>query len=97
VVVGGPLLTVTGNRLPRKNLLLALMALFIVGNLISAVSHSYASRDAAGRRRPRVHGEHRRVQPRERVRRLAGRPGHRRRQTWPPSTSNGTTEPVRPA
>ena len=42
VVVGGPLLTVAGNRIPRKNLLVGLMALFIAGNLISAVSHSYA-------------------------------------------------------
>ncbi|GAA3437467.1 MFS transporter [Kutzneria kofuensis] len=42
VVVGGPLLTVAGNRVPRKNLLLGLMVLFIAGNLISALAHSYA-------------------------------------------------------
>jgi DHA1 family inner membrane transport protein len=42
VVVGGPLLTVAGNRIPRKNLLLGLMVLFIAGNLISALAHSYA-------------------------------------------------------
>ena len=42
VVVGGPLLTVAGNRLPRKNLLLGLMVLFIAGNMISALAHSYA-------------------------------------------------------
>jgi DHA1 family inner membrane transport protein len=33
---------VAGNRLPRKNLLLGLMVLFIAGNLISAVANSYA-------------------------------------------------------
>ena len=42
VVVGGPLLAVAGNRIPRKNLLVGLMVLFIVGNLISALAHGYA-------------------------------------------------------
>src|SRR3954464_6184241 len=38
VVVGAPLLAVLGARLPRKQLLLGLMALFTVGNLASAVA-----------------------------------------------------------
>ena len=42
VVVGGPLLTVAGHRIPRKSLLIGLMGLFIAGNLISALAHSYA-------------------------------------------------------
>lgn len=42
VLVGAPLLTLTTGRLPRKVLLLALMALFTVGNLMAALSPSYA-------------------------------------------------------
>jgi DHA1 family inner membrane transport protein len=42
VVVGGPLLTVAGNRVSRKNLLVGLMVLFIAGNLISALANGYA-------------------------------------------------------
>ncbi|MCP3800865.1 MFS transporter [Allokutzneria sp. A3M-2-11 16] len=41
VVVGAPLLTALGSRLPRKTILVALMGLFIVGNLVSAVAGSY--------------------------------------------------------
>jgi DHA1 family inner membrane transport protein len=41
VVVGAPLLAVLGARLPRKQLLLALMAAFTVGNLASAVAPSF--------------------------------------------------------
>ncbi|KOV85167.1 MFS transporter [Nocardia sp. NRRL S-836] len=41
VVVGAPLLTVLGGRLPRKKMLLGLMVLFIAGNLLSAVAGSY--------------------------------------------------------
>lgn len=42
VMVGAPLLTLTTGRVPRKTLLLALMGLFTLGNLLSAVSPSYA-------------------------------------------------------
>lgn len=41
VVVGGPLLAVTGIRVPRKKMLLALMLVFIAGNLLSAVAPAY--------------------------------------------------------
>ncbi|MFF2043659.1 MFS transporter [Kitasatospora sp. NPDC058170] len=41
VVVGGPLLTVLGTKAPRKGMLLALMGLFIVGNLVSALAPAY--------------------------------------------------------
>lgn len=38
VVVGAPLLTVLGVRLPRKTMLLSMMALFSVGNLLFALA-----------------------------------------------------------
>ncbi|GAA3692085.1 MFS transporter [Nonomuraea antimicrobica] len=41
MVVGAPALTVLGNRLPRKTMLLALAALLVVGSLLCAVSGSY--------------------------------------------------------
>src|SRR5690348_18273471 len=41
VVVGAPLLTAVGSRLSRKSVLLALMVLFIAGNLVSALADSY--------------------------------------------------------
>ena len=41
VMVGAPLLTLTTGRLPRKTLLLLLMALFILGNALSAIAPSY--------------------------------------------------------
>ena len=41
VVAGAPLLTLTTGRLPRKTLLLMLMAIFTIGNLLSAISPSY--------------------------------------------------------
>ncbi|MFI6596303.1 MFS transporter [Nonomuraea sp. NPDC050536] len=41
VAVGGPPLTMLGSRLSRKTMLLALMVLFIVGNLLSALAPSY--------------------------------------------------------
>ncbi|GHH30357.1 MFS transporter [Lentzea cavernae] len=41
VVVGAPLLTVLGGRLPRKKMLLGLMVLFIAGNLVSALADTY--------------------------------------------------------
>ncbi|MCP2257612.1 MFS transporter, DHA1 family, arabinose polymer transporter [Streptoalloteichus tenebrarius] len=43
IVVGAPLLTVLGTRMPRKRLLLWLVALFIVASLISAVAPGYAT------------------------------------------------------
>jgi DHA1 family inner membrane transport protein len=41
VVIGAPLLTMAGARLPRKSMLLALMTLFLAGNLLSALAPSY--------------------------------------------------------
>ncbi|MFC3749631.1 MFS transporter [Paenibacillus sp. GCM10012306] len=41
VAIGGPLLTALTVRLPRKTLLLALMALFVGANLISMVASDY--------------------------------------------------------
>ncbi|MER5767576.1 MFS transporter [Streptomyces sp. NPDC001985] len=43
VVIGGPLLVAGGIRLPRKAFLLGLMAIFIAGNLVSALSPGYES------------------------------------------------------
>ncbi|MBB5953662.1 DHA1 family inner membrane transport protein [Saccharothrix tamanrassetensis] len=42
VVFGGPLLVALGIRVPRKRMLLALMAIFVVGNLVSALAPGYA-------------------------------------------------------
>lgn len=42
VVVGAPLIAVLGSRLPRRSLLVALMAAFAVGNAASALASSYA-------------------------------------------------------
>ncbi|MCO1579771.1 MFS transporter [Crossiella sp. SN42] len=41
VVVGGPLLTALGGRLPRKTILVSLMGLFIAGNMFSALAETY--------------------------------------------------------
>ncbi|MFF6882178.1 MFS transporter [Streptomyces sp. NPDC012421] len=41
VVIGAPLLTALGSRIPRKRMLLLLMALFTVGNLASALAPDY--------------------------------------------------------
>ncbi|MFF9145504.1 MFS transporter [Streptomyces sp. NPDC014861] len=41
VVVGAPLLTALGSRIPRKRMLILLMALFTVGNLASALAPGY--------------------------------------------------------
>ncbi|WP_432110888.1 MFS transporter [Streptomyces sp. YPW6] len=41
VVIGAPLLTGLGSRIPRKRMLLALMALFTVGNLASALAPDF--------------------------------------------------------
>ena len=42
VVVGAPLITAGGSRLPRKQLLAGLMGLFVLGNLVCAVADDYA-------------------------------------------------------
>ncbi|MER7723718.1 MFS transporter [Streptomyces sp. NPDC096323] len=41
VVVGAPLLTAFGSRIPRKRMLLLLMALFTLGNLASALAPTF--------------------------------------------------------
>lgn len=41
VVLGAPLLTLTTGRVPRRTLLIGLMAIFTLGNLLAAVSNSY--------------------------------------------------------
>ncbi|MFI6864914.1 MFS transporter [Streptomyces sp. NPDC050421] len=41
VVLGAPLLTAVGSRIPRKRMLLLLMALFTVGNLASALAPDF--------------------------------------------------------
>lgn len=43
VVVGAPLLAILGSRLPRRNLLLLLMAIFAVGNFAAALAPDYHS------------------------------------------------------
>lgn len=43
VVIGAPLLAVLGARWPRRNLLLALMTVFAIGNFASAVVPDYGS------------------------------------------------------
>ncbi|MEN0108502.1 MAG: MFS transporter, partial [Pseudomonas sp.] len=43
VVVGAPLLAILGSRLPRRTLLLVLMAIFAIGNLATALSPDYHS------------------------------------------------------
>lgn len=43
VVIGAPLLAVLGARLPRRTLLLALMAVFALGNFASALAPGYGS------------------------------------------------------
>ncbi|MHA4820302.1 MFS transporter [Streptomyces aculeolatus] len=42
VVIGAPLLTALGSRIPRKRILLWLMALFSLGNLASALAPNFA-------------------------------------------------------
>lgn len=42
VVVGAPILTLATTRVPRKPLLIGLMAIFILGNLIAAIAPTYA-------------------------------------------------------
>jgi DHA1 family inner membrane transport protein len=47
VVIGAPLVAVLGARLPRRTMLVALMAFFTVGNLASALAPSFATLMAA--------------------------------------------------
>ncbi|WBB68388.1 MFS transporter [Micromonospora sp. WMMD812] len=42
VLIGAPLMTVLGTKVPRKRMLMALMGLFIAGNLVSALAPSFA-------------------------------------------------------
>ncbi len=41
VMIGAPLMTLTTGRVPRRTLLIALAAIFTVGNLLSAISTGY--------------------------------------------------------
>ncbi|MET9319143.1 MFS transporter [Streptomyces sp. NPDC003038] len=41
VVLGAPLMTVLGTRIPRKRMLMLLMGLFIVGNVLSALAPAF--------------------------------------------------------
>lgn len=43
VVVGAPLMTAAGARLPRKTMLVILMAVFIAGNLLCALAGDYTA------------------------------------------------------
>jgi DHA1 family inner membrane transport protein len=47
VAVGAPVLTIATRRLPRKTVLLALMAIFTLGNLACALADSYGALMAA--------------------------------------------------
>ncbi|NED83543.1 MFS transporter, partial [Streptomyces sp. SID11233] len=38
VVIGAPIMTLLGTRVPRKRMLMLLMGLFVLGNVISAVA-----------------------------------------------------------
>lgn len=42
VVIGAPVMTLTTSRVPRRTLLIALAGIFTAGNLLAAVSGSYA-------------------------------------------------------
>ncbi|MFE3449138.1 MFS transporter [Nonomuraea sp. NPDC059194] len=41
VLVGAPLMTILGTRVSRKTMLMALMGIFIAGNLLSAIAPAY--------------------------------------------------------
>ncbi len=47
VVVGAPIIAALGANLPRRRLLVTLMAVYLVGNLLSAAAPTYASLVAA--------------------------------------------------
>ncbi|MBR0657266.1 MFS transporter [Plastoroseomonas arctica] len=42
VMLGAPLMTLTTGRVPRRTLLIALMAIFTIGNVLAAISTSYS-------------------------------------------------------
>ena len=42
VMIGAPLMTLATGRVPRRTLLIGLMAIFTLGNVMSALSASYA-------------------------------------------------------
>ncbi|MEV6010632.1 MFS transporter [Streptomyces sp. NPDC051976] len=42
VVVGAPLMTLLGTKVPRKRMLMGLMGLFVVGNVVSALAPTFA-------------------------------------------------------
>lgn len=41
VLVGAPLLTILGTKVPRKQMLMALMGVFVVGNLLTALAPTF--------------------------------------------------------
>lgn len=41
VLIGAPLMTLTTSKVPRRTLLVALMAIYTIGNLLAALAHSY--------------------------------------------------------
>lgn len=43
VLIGAPLMTLTTGRIPRRQLLIGLMAIFTLGNLLSALATDYTS------------------------------------------------------
>ncbi|MDT3719059.1 MFS transporter [Pseudomonas oryzihabitans] len=43
VLIGAPLMTLTTGRIPRRQLLIGLMAIFTLGNLMSALASDYTS------------------------------------------------------
>ena len=43
VLIGAPLMTLTTGRIPRRHLLIGLMAIFTLGNLLSALASDYTS------------------------------------------------------
>ena len=47
VVIGAPLMTLTTGRVPRRTLLILLAGIFTLGNVLAAVSDSYAMLMAA--------------------------------------------------
>lgn len=43
VVIGAPLMTIAGNRIPRRGMLLLLMGFFVAGNLLCAIAPDYGT------------------------------------------------------
>jgi DHA1 family inner membrane transport protein len=42
VLVGAPVLTILGTKVPRKQMLMALMGVFVIGNLLTALAPTFA-------------------------------------------------------